>query len=104
MWPEARAVSDPSRTFYQAFDLERGGFRELFGPEVVACSLSAAKKGAFPGKPMGDTRMMPGAFLVQDGQILWRHKYRHIADHPDFALLEADIRTTDRLAWAGHRY
>ena len=34
-WPEARAVSDLSKKLYHAFGLERGGFRELFGPEVL---------------------------------------------------------------------
>jgi len=55
----------------------------------VACSIGAAKKGAFVGKPTGDTRMMPGAFLLKNGQVLWRHTYRHIADHPDFAAIDA---------------
>ena len=63
----------------------------MFSPEVVACGLQAAKNGSFGGKPVGDTRMMPGAFLVQrdSGEreattIVWTHTYRHIADHPEF--------------------
>ena len=86
-WPEARAVSDLSRTFYVAFGLERAGIRQMFGPEVVACGIRAAKNGSYAGKPVGDTRMMPGAFLVQGERVLWQHNYRHIADHPDFAQL-----------------
>ena len=89
LWPEARAASDPERRLYAAFGLERGGIKELFGPEVVACSIRAATKGIVGGVPVGDTRMMPGAFLVRDNQILWQHNYRHIADHPDFARIPA---------------
>jgi len=84
-WPEARAVSDRSRQYYAAFGLERAGLKQLFGPEVVACGLRAASNGTVGGKPVGDTRMMPGAFLVNEDQILWQHNYRHIGDHPDFA-------------------
>lgn len=89
LWPEARAASDPERELYAAFGLERGGIKELFGAEVVACGIRAARKGSFVGTPVGDTRMMPGAFLVQANQILWQHNYRHIADHPDFAKIPA---------------
>jgi hypothetical protein len=83
-WPEARAVSDPEKQFYAAFGLERAGFKEMFNPELVACGLRAAKNGSYGGKPVGDPRMMPGAFLVVGSQILWEHNYRHIADHPEF--------------------
>lgn len=88
-WPEARAVSDPKNRLYEAFGLERAGFRELFNPEVMACSISAASKGNFVGKPVGDARMMPGAFLIENGEVVWQHTYRHIADHPDFASVRA---------------
>lgn len=85
LWPEARAVSDRSKTFYAAFGLERAGFKEMFGPEVLACGIRAARNGSYGGKPVGDTRLMPGAFLVHGNEVLWAHDYRHIADHPDFA-------------------
>jgi hypothetical protein len=92
-WPEARAVSDMSKTFYSAFGLERAGFGEMFSPEVLACGLRAAQKGAFAGKPVGDTRMMPGVLMVRDGEILWQHDYRHIADHPDFANMQVLLKS-----------
>ena len=86
-WPEARAVSDTTKQFYQAFGLERASLKQMFGPEVVACGLRAAAKGSVAGTPVGDTRMMPGAFLVKDSEILWEHNYRHIADHPNFDMI-----------------
>lgn len=84
LWPEARAVSDLPQTFYNAFGIRRGGMKEMFGPEVWACGVRAATKGSFIGRPVGDPWMMPGLFLVQDGQIVWQHDFRHAGDHPDW--------------------
>ena len=90
-WPEARAVSDKSKRFFNAFGLVRGGFKELFGPETFISGVRAALKGASIGKPVGDVRLMPGAFLVQNERFLWRHDYQHIGDHPNFPHLPALI-------------
>lgn len=86
-WPEARAVSDPSKGFYRAFGLERGSFSEVFGPGVMACSLRAASKGRLPGKVVGDPWQMPGLFVVQGPDVLWTHDFAHIGDHPDLTTL-----------------
>ena len=59
--------------------------KEMFGPEVWACGVRAARKGHFIGAPVGDPWIMPGLFLVQEEHILWQHDYRHAGDHPDFA-------------------
>ncbi len=84
-WPEARAISDTPLFFYRAFGVERGGWREMFGPEVWACGLRAVSKGHFIGLPVGDPFVMPGAFLVSaSGDILWRHEFQHAGDHPDW--------------------
>lgn len=88
-WPEARAVSDPSKVFYHAFGLERGSFTKVFGPEVMACSLRAASKGHVVGKVIGDPWQMPGLFLVQGPDVLWAHDFAHIGDHPDLTALPA---------------
>ena len=86
-WPEARAVSDPNKTFYGAFGLERGSFGQVFGPGAMACSLRAAGKGHVVGKPVGDPWQMPGLFLVQGPDVLWAHDFAHIGDHPDFTTM-----------------
>ena len=52
------------------------------------------KKGHGIGKPVGDPWIMPGLFLTRaDGQILWRHRFEHAGDHPDFANLFVDEPT-----------
>ena len=85
LWPEARAVSDTPKYFYDVMGIERGGLKEMFGPEVFACGMRAARKGHMIGKPVGDPWEMPGMFLIdRDGNILWQHDFSHAGDHPNF--------------------
>lgn len=92
LWPEARAVSDTDLTFYNAFGIERGGLREMFGRDVWACGARAARKGHFVGRPVGDPWIMPGLFLVDDdGTVLWQHDFAHAGDHPDWSAVPARI-------------
>ena len=80
-WPGAAAVSDPEQRFYKAFGVERGGMLDMFGPPVWRAKRRAEAKGHSNGERQGDIWMMPGAFLVRDGRVLWSHAYRHAADH-----------------------
>jgi hypothetical protein len=88
LWPEARAVADPDKRFYDGVELERGSVGQMFGGQVWACGVRAAAKGHFVGAPVGDPWTMPGVFLVEaDGRVLWQHDFAHAGDHPDFARL-----------------
>lgn len=89
LWPQATAVADLPRTFYNAFGIQRGGLKEMFGPGVIACGFRAARKGHSIGAPVGDPWIMPGLFLVQGETILWQHDFRHAGDHPDFSQIPA---------------
>jgi hypothetical protein len=91
LWPEARAVSDPNRLFYQAFNIQQGSIGQLFGPEVMVCGLRATAKGHLVGKPQGDVWVMPGLFLIKGNKIIWQHDFRHAGDHPDFSKI-AEIK------------
>ena len=91
-WPEARAVSDATKRFFTAFSLKRGSVSQLFGPEVIMRGLQATLKGHGIGRPVGDTLLMPGMFLVQKDQLLWQHQYRHVGDHPDYVEVIAHAR------------
>ncbi len=83
-WPEARAVSDPERSFYAAFGLERGGVRKMFAPGVWAAQRRAKAKGLSNGRRTADIWMMPGIFVVQERRVVWAHEFQHAGDHPDF--------------------
>ena len=83
-WPEARAVSDEKLRLFHGFGLGQGTAGQLLGAGVWPAALRAAFRGAFPGTPVGDVRLMPGAFLVEGETVLRSHPYRHSGDHPDF--------------------
>lgn len=86
-WPEAIAIADPDLKLYRAFEVGRGGFMQLFGPETLVCGLRGLAQGHGVGLPMGDPLLMPGLFFIRDGHIVWSHEFRHAGDHPDFNLL-----------------
>ncbi|MCE7946325.1 MAG: hypothetical protein DYG88_02745 [Chloroflexi bacterium CFX4] len=46
-------------------------------------------KGHFVGKPIGDSLMLSGVFLVENGIITWQHAFKHAADHPNWQALPA---------------
>jgi hypothetical protein len=84
LWPDARAIADQSKTFYDGFEVSRGGMQEMFGAEVWACGVRAAMKGHFIGQKVGDPWTMPTSYLVQGRDTLWYHEGVHAGDHPDF--------------------
>lgn len=83
-WPEARAVADRPKRFYEAFGIERGGLREMFGPGVWSARRRARAAGFEQGERLGDAFMMPGVFWVEARRVVWRHVFRHAGDIPDF--------------------
>lgn len=86
-WPEARAVSDTKKQLYRAFGLESGSVSQFAGPKVWGRGLKAVLAGNTGGVPVGDVRQMPGQFLVHNDEIVWEHRAKTSADHPDFASL-----------------
>jgi hypothetical protein len=82
-WPEARAVSDPTRFLYKAFGVRRGTFKQMANPGVIACGIRAASKGHIQGKTTGDPWQMPGMFLLDQDRVIWRHDFAHAGDHPN---------------------
>lgn len=77
-WPEARAVSDPSKLLYRGFGLQRARLSQLFGPKALLAGIRARSFGA--GRPKGDPMMMSGWFLVDGGEIVWRHVHQHAGE------------------------
>ncbi len=84
-WPEARAVADPDAVFYEGLGIGRGGVLQMFHPGVAPALVRAGLAGHLGGEGSGgDTRRMPGLFVTRGGAILWSHRAKHQADHPDF--------------------
>ncbi|MDJ0522834.1 MAG: hypothetical protein QNJ90_12270 [Planctomycetota bacterium] len=88
-WPEASAISDPEGKLYDAFDVERARWTQLFGLSVLLKGVKAALTGHGVGKPGGDVMRMPAAFLIHDSKIVWAQEPKHVADHPNLAAVHA---------------
>ena len=84
-WPDAPAVADESRTFFEGFGCRRATFRQLFGVRALRASLRALRKGNGVGKPVGDPMVMPGALLLRGERVIWEHDFDHAGDHPDWS-------------------
>ena len=90
-WPEARVVSDPEFEFYDAFGVGRASVIKALGPSVLRARFRASAKGHENGARSGDIWRMPGVFVVEGARVLWAHRPRHAADHPDFAQLAGSL-------------
>lgn len=80
-------IADPNCELYRAFGLGKGGFFELFGPQVWLRGAFALFKGCGIGHLAGDGMQMPGAFLYRDGEILSAQPANSAADLPDLPSL-----------------
>jgi peroxiredoxin len=81
-------LGDPEREGYHAVGLERGSAKEVIGPQLAKGFLRAARHGALPGIPKGDTAQRPGTFVVAtDGTVAFAHYSKDSSDNPDTAEL-----------------
>jgi peroxiredoxin len=81
-------LGDPEREGYHAVGLERGSAKEVIGPQLAKGFLRAARHGALPGIPKGDTAQRPGTFVVAtDGTVAFAHYNKDSSDNPDTAEL-----------------
>jgi peroxiredoxin len=77
-------LGDPERAGYHAVGLERGSAKEVIGPQLIGGFLRAARHGALPGIPKGDTAQRPGTFVVAtDGTVAFAHYSKDSSDNPD---------------------
>lgn len=91
--------SDPERHLYKAFGLFHGTVGQLLGPKVVARGVRAAwieRHGL--GRPVGDPRQMPGAFVVRDGRIIASFRHRSAGDRPDYSALACPVEPAAEVA------
>jgi len=82
--------SDHNRALYGAFRLKRGSIAQLLGPKVWLRGMQASIiKGHGIGRPIGDPFQMPGAFLIEGGNIVKAYRHATAADQPDYVQLAA---------------
>ncbi|MHC4263563.1 MAG: AhpC/TSA family protein [Planctomycetota bacterium] len=80
-WPEARAVSDPDRALFEAFDLRHGSPRQLLGLRSFMAAFKAMRHGV--GRPAGDPWLLSGWFLLHaDGRLAWSQPHDFAGEEP----------------------
>lgn len=85
--PDIPRIADPRCELYRAFGLGKGGFVELFGPQVWWRGAISVFKGCGVGHLAGDGLQMPGAFVFHKGKVLSAQPAHSAADLPDLASL-----------------
>ena len=81
---ELECLGDPERVGYKAVGLGGGSLSQLYSPKIGIAAVRAARHGARVGDPEGgDTKQMPGTFVVDtDGTLLYAHYNRDQSDNP----------------------
>jgi peroxiredoxin len=79
--------SDPDGRLYEAFGLLRAELRQYLNSESILRMLSAWLRGHFVGFPAGDIERMPGAFLIDRGEIQKAFRHKLVSDRPDYLAL-----------------
>lgn len=88
----AQGIADPDQVLHRAFEVPRGGWREMFGPQSWIAGARATLRGKFIGAKVGDGWTMPVWTVIDGEQVTWRWVGTHAGDRPDLA----DIPRTAR--------
>lgn len=84
LWPEAALIADRDLKLFNHFGIKRGKLGQILGPSVWACGFRAMKRGARPGKPVGDPMLLPGALLFVGGELVATFEAKSASDAPDW--------------------
>ncbi len=81
--PSMTCLTDETTLPYQAYGLQQGNLAELISASVVVASVRALARGTMQGETIGDAKMLPGTFIVdQLGIIQYVYYSKHPGDHP----------------------
>lgn len=78
-------ISDPECKYYSAFGLVKGNFTQLFGLQSWIRGFSAGVvAGHGVGTQLGDGFQMPGAFVIQNGNLKNSFIHKLASDRVDY--------------------
>ena len=87
--PEARGtalgLADPDQVLHRAFDVPRGGWREMFGLRSWVAGARATLHRKTIGRKVGDGWTLPVWTVIDSDHVLWRWVGTHAGDVPDSA-------------------
>lgn len=79
-------ISDPHFAAYNAFNLKKGNFLQIFDPKAWIHELGSARDHNLR-ELLNSSCRMPGIFLIYKGELLKSYRYEHISDEPDYVVL-----------------
>ncbi len=83
-------ISDPHQELYQAFQLFRAKWYQVFGLRVWWRGfLAGIINGHLIGPEQGDGWQMPGVFIIQQGKIINKFTHEYASDRPNYVDLAA---------------
>ena len=81
-------ISSTDAGLYREFGLRRGSLKQLFGWRMWVRGFQAGViEGLGIGAEQGDSFMMPGYFLLHQGEVIGEYTAKDAADHPDYIKL-----------------
>lgn len=83
--------SDPEGKLYEAFGLTHAELRQYLNRESITRMVFSWMDGNFVGLPAGDVQRMPGAFLVQNGEVQKSFRHKLVSDRPDYLELASPL-------------
>ncbi|HSH79559.1 MAG TPA: peroxiredoxin-like family protein [Herpetosiphonaceae bacterium] len=76
-------LSDPERTAYRAFGLERGGTAQVWSPNALRTYARGLLRGKLPRLPRADIAQLGGDFVLDaQGSVVYEHRSEESADRP----------------------
>lgn len=92
-WP---ILLDAERSLYAAYEIERGGVWDVWGPASWGTYLKLLLKGRRLRKPTGDVQQLGGDVLVDpQGVVRLRHVTANPADRPEISSILQLVREAD---------
>ena len=89
---DAEQISDPKTELYKAFQLGRASLIDILRPSVWWIGFRAAViQGHWFGKIVGDVFQLPGAFLIDKGQVVRSYRHHLASDRPDYLQIACPI-------------
>ncbi|MEL6981945.1 MAG: AhpC/TSA family protein [Actinomycetota bacterium] len=93
--PDSVTVADPDAELYQAFGVDGGGWRAMFGLRSWLAGIRATFRGHRIGRKVGDPWTLPLVVAVRDRQVVWEHRGTFAGDHPDVDTIPTKMTPND---------
>ncbi len=90
--PSIDCYCNQTTEVYEAYGLQQMSVLGMLNPAMYKASLRASSAGHRQGQATGDTRMLPGTFVVDTaGIIQYAYYSAHAGDHPDLKELAEKV-------------